>query len=75
MTKCRIDRTNCTSCGTCWDSCPEYFAQDANDSLSSIAEEYRIDADPGLGTVPEDLLECVNEAVDLCPVQVISLED
>ncbi len=75
MIKCRIDRTNCTSCGTCWDTCPEYFGQNPDDSLSEIAEEYRIDADPGLGKVPDDILECVNEAADLCPVQVIFLED
>ena len=68
-----IDRINCVSCGTCWETCPDLFEQDANDSFSRIIEKYRMDGDIAKGTPPESLEGCARDAADLCPVQIIEI--
>jgi len=40
--KITLDRENCSSCGTCWEACPEIFEQTPDDSLSQIVEKYRL---------------------------------
>ncbi len=75
MTKVIITREGCTSCGTCWDMCPEFFEENPDDSLSQVREEYRIGGNPAEGNVPPDMEECVREAADACPVEVILVED
>jgi ferredoxin len=34
-------------------------------------EEYRVDDDLGVGEVPEDLEDCVEDAAYGCPVEII----
>lgn len=70
--KTTIDRANCTSCGTCWSTCPEFFEENPDDHLSQVMKPFRLNGDPGRGEAPENLEGCVQEAADLCPVQVIS---
>lgn len=70
-----IDREACVSCGTCYDACPELFEQDPDDSFSRIIEKFRVNGNIAEGTVPEDLEACAREAADLCPVQIISIQD
>lgn len=72
--KVRINRDECVSCGTCVDTCPEFFELGIEDTFSQVIEPYRIDGKLDEGTVPPDLEEKVAEAADLCPVQVIFLE-
>jgi ferredoxin len=72
--KVRINRDECVSCGTCVDTCPEFFELGIEDTFSQVIEPYRIDGKLNEGTVPPDLEEKVAEAADLCPVQVIFLE-
>jgi ferredoxin len=68
-----IDRETCVSCGTCYETCPELFEQDPDDSFSRIIEKLRVNGNIAEGTVPEDLEACAQEAADLCPVQIISI--
>jgi ferredoxin len=70
-----IDRGTCVSCGTCWDTCPEFFEQNPDDSFSQIKEKYRISENRAEGKPEAELETCAREAVDLCPVQVIRIED
>jgi len=70
-----IDRSNCTSCGTCWDTCPAFFEENPDDSFSQVMEKFRTDGSIAEGTAPEDLDACVAEAADLCPVQIIKVEE
>jgi len=49
------------------------FEQDPNDSFSRIIEKYRINDNIAEGTLTEDLAPCAQEASDLCPVQIISI--
>ncbi|MDD1671490.1 MAG: ferredoxin [Methanomicrobiales archaeon] len=75
MGKCTIVREDCTSCGTCWDLCPEFFEQSTSDSLSQIVEGYRRNENPGEGDIPPDMEGCIKDAADSCPVQIITIEE
>ena len=68
-----IDRQNCTSCGTCWDTCPDFFEEDPKDHFSRILERYRHGDSIADGRVPEELADCVKDAADSCPVQIITV--
>ena len=70
-----IERATCVSCGSCWDTCPGLFEQDPDDSFSRIIEKYRMNGNIGEGTPTEDLVACAHEASDLCPVQIISIQE
>jgi ferredoxin len=39
-----------------------------------VRKEFRTGATLGEGEVPQDLTGCVQEAADLCPVQIIHLD-
>ncbi|MDD1673169.1 MAG: ferredoxin [Methanomicrobiales archaeon] len=75
MATCTIRREDCTSCGSCWDLCPEYFEEGPEDSLSQVVEKYRRNKKPGEGDIPSDLADCARDAADSCPVQVIIIEE
>ena len=70
-----IDRITCVSCGSCWDACPGLFEQDPSDSFSRILENYRINGNIAEATPTDELAACAREAADLCPVQIISIEE
>lgn len=69
-----IDRMNCVSCATCWETCPGLFEQNSDDSFSQIIEKYRQNGSRAEGIPPEDLEECAVNAADLCPASVITIE-
>jgi ferredoxin len=69
--KVRIDRNDCISCGTCWNTCPEFFEQNPVDTFSQIIDEYRIGNNPAEGDAPEELGKMVRRSSELCPVQII----
>jgi ferredoxin len=70
-----INRDACVSCGTCWDSCPGFFEQNADDSFSQVKAPYRIDGKTGTGRPPADAGECARDAAGLCPSEAISAEE
>ena len=70
----RIIRDECVSCGTCVDTCPDFFELGEEDTLSQVIEKFRIDGKRDEGSVPPELEAAVSEAADLCPVQVILLK-
>jgi ferredoxin len=68
----QIDKVECTGCGLCYnDECPEVF-QEGEDGTTEIVEEYQ-DGSPTKGKVPDELVECVNQAVNACPVTAITV--
>jgi len=58
-----LDQDECVACGTCVEICPEVFKMDEeNDTVKVILESGG----------PEDLIQ---EAIDSCPVQCISITE
>ncbi len=74
MLRVRIEQQECIMCAACWTDCPEVFEEDLEEGVSRIVEQYRIDDDPALGQVPDDLEDCVREAAEGCPVEIIHVE-
>ncbi len=57
-----IDTDECTGCETCVELCPDVFEFNEDDEVAVV-----IKAEGG----PED---CIEEAIDNCPVECIHLE-
>jgi ferredoxin len=58
-----IDTDECVACGTCVEVCPDVFKMDDGADYAEVVKETG---------GPEDLIQ---EAIDSCPTQCISLED
>jgi ferredoxin len=71
----RINREECTACSTCWETCPEVFEENGDDSFSQVREMFRVKGDISEGVVPDSLKGCVEEAASLCPVQIITVTE
>lgn len=61
--KAEIDRSNCISCGLCETVCPEVFRM-GEDGPAEVYVE----------TVPSALEKVAIEAMESCPVSVITVE-
>jgi ferredoxin len=70
-----VDREECVACGACYEDCPEVFEEDLDDGVSRIVEAYRVNDDPTIGQVPDDLAVWTQPAADGCPVEVIQVEE
>ena len=70
--KVQIKQEECILCGNCSETCPKVFIVDQGDS-SKITKEYRGKNDSE-GEIDDSLLDCVQAAIDSCPVNIISLE-
>ena len=73
--KVTIDRMQCVSCGSCWDTCPVLFVQNADHSFSQIVPEYQEKGDPAASVALPDTIDCARDAADLCPAAIITLVD
>jgi ferredoxin len=51
------------------------FEQDPDDSFSRIIEKHRVNGNIAEGLIPVDLEACAHEAADLCPVQIITIQE
>ena len=58
-----VNPDTCTGCGLCVDICPEVFEMDGDLAVVKVKP------------VPEDSEEAVDEAVDSCPVEAISVQE
>ena len=58
-----IDEDECTGCETCVELCPEVFEFDSDNEKAIVIK-------PAGGDE-----ECIEEAMDSCPVECISWED
>jgi ferredoxin len=70
-----IDRASCTSCRLCSETCPLLFEENEKDTFSQIVKKFRHDGNIAVGVPPEELEDCAREAADLCPVQIITIEE
>ncbi len=69
-----IDRDECTSCGLCWETCPDLFEENPDDGYSQIVEKYRANGNIAEGEAPGELASAANDAAGDCPVQIIHIE-
>jgi len=60
--KVKIDKEKCIGCGSCEAVCPDFFKMD--DEYKAYFKENK-----------EGDRDCIKEAVDICPVQVIEIEE
>ncbi len=70
-----IDRENCSVCGTCWETCPDIFEQNPNDSFSQITGKFRVNGKNGEGVPPRAYEDCATKAAELCCAEVIHIEE
>jgi ferredoxin len=75
MVSVTIERDTCVSCGSCYETCPDFFEENPEDSFSQVKEKFRKNGNISEGEAPPDLVACVQEAADLCPVTIIHVED
>ena len=64
--KIKINQEDCIGCGSCSAICPDVF--DLNKENKAVIKN--TDTDQG-----ETDEECVKEAVDICPIDVIKIEE
>ena len=69
-----IDRDECTSCGLCWEICPDVFEENEDDGYSQIVEKYRVNGSIADGEGPGEFASAANDAAGDCPVQIIHVE-
>ena len=74
--KVRIDpRDSCISDMVCVSICSDVFQMNDEDGKSEIVPQFRVSPDNNAeGIVPDDLKDCVQEAADSCPVNIIHVE-
>ncbi len=71
-----IDRDQCIADMVCVSLCPDVFEMSEEDGKSQIVAKWRTDPNNvGEGVVPEDLKDCVQSAVESCPVSIIHMEE
>ena len=64
--KIKINQEDCIGCGSCSAVCPDVF--DINEENKAVVKS----TNTSQGETDE---ECVKEAVEICPVQVIKIEE
>lgn len=75
MVRVQIRRKDCTSCSTCWETCPEVFEENEGDNFSQVTERFRVNENIADGEIPDDLKHCAEDAAASCPVSIITIVD
>lgn len=75
MVSVTIERDTCVSCGSCYEVCPDFFEENPDDSFSQVKKKFRKGDNIGEGDAPDEMADCVRDAADLCPVEIIHVED
>ncbi len=71
-----VDRDTCIGCGVAPATCPDVFVLGDDNGKNRVVDDWsvKLDEHESIGEVPEDLKDCVQAAVDACPVQAIRFE-
>jgi len=73
MPKIIHERKKCIGCGSCAAICPDFFEMDAKEGLANLKNSKRL-AD-GSEELEIDKIDCIKEASDVCPVQIIKIKE
>ena len=70
-------KKKCIGCGICVMSCPDFFENDQENGLVSLKKstegkngDFELNTDLSLSQI-----ECVEDAVKMCPMEIIHLND
>ena len=75
MPKVKIEpRDECISDGVCIAICPDVFEW-GEDGKATIVEQFRVGGNIAEGEIPADLLDCVKQAAESCPANIIHVEE
>lgn len=66
------EKSKCIGCGTCAAICPEFFEMDEKDNLAELKNS-QIDEDGNEVLETKENKECLKEASEVCPVQIIHI--
>ena len=72
MPKIIQQRTKCIGCTACAGVCPEFFEMSGKDGLANLKKSKKVGDDFELEI---DKAGCIKEAADVCPVQIIKIEN
>ena len=75
--KVTVNRDLCIGCGIAPDLCPQVFVLGDDNGMSRVIDAYskELSAEESVGLIPETLRDCVEQAVEACPAQAITLEE
>ena len=75
--KVTVDRVLCIGCGIAPGLCSQVFVLGDDNGMSKVIDAYseEISAEVSIGLIPETLRDCVEQAVEACPAQAITLEE
>ena len=73
--KVTIDRQECTSCGTCRETCSDMFEENPDDSLNQIVEKLWLKRNIAEGVPFESFEDCTVRAAELCCAEIIHVEE
>lgn len=68
-----IENDKCISDAVCAHLCPDVFEMN-EEYKAVVVEQYRVDGNPTVGIIPEELKDCAEQAAQACPVQIIHIE-
>ncbi|MEK7624372.1 MAG: ferredoxin [Patescibacteria group bacterium] len=66
-----FERKKCIGCGACVAVCPKYWSL-ADDGLAKLKDS-KTDSKTGNEELEIKLVECNEEAVESCPIQIIKI--
>ncbi len=71
MKKIIQERNKCIGCGACPAVCPKFFEM-SEDGLATLKNSTEKD---GVFELETEEIGCAGEAVDVCPIKIIRIED
>jgi len=71
MPKIVHQRKKCIGCGTCAAVCPKFFEIDEKDNLATLKNSKKSGDNFELKV---DKIDCLKEAADTCPIEIIKIE-
>jgi ferredoxin len=71
-----VDRSTCIGCGVAPTLCPQVFELGSDNGKNRVIDKFseELSEERSVGIIPEELLECAEEAASSCPVKAIMVE-
>ncbi|MEK7463428.1 MAG: ferredoxin [Patescibacteria group bacterium] len=73
MIKIIHERKKCISCGACALVCPAIFEMSEKDNLATLKKSK--ENSDGIFELETDNIDCVKEAANVCPVNIIKIQE